>query len=90
MNNNSPLDIFLVIAPLHFRHFFIRAAQSRSKRFYLWRRARRVTQPQPQVYNMIREEPALVKQNGAWKPRRKKDDLAFFTLQMGKTFGFAD
>ena len=29
---------------------------------YLWSRARR---------NMIREELALVKQNGAWKPRRK-------------------
>ena len=41
-------------------------------------------QPQPWVYNMIRKELALVKQNGAWKPRRKKkDDLAFFTLQMG-------
>ena len=35
------------------------------------------------TYNMIREELALVKQNGAWKERRKKDDLAFFTLQMG-------
>ena len=31
--NNSPLDIFFVIVPLHFKHFFIRAAQSRSKRF---------------------------------------------------------
>ena len=37
---------------------------------------------------MIWEELALVKQNGAWKPRRRKDDLAFFTLQMGKTFSF--
>ena len=42
-----------------------------------------VTQPQPRVYNMIGEELALVKQNGAWKPREKKDDLAFFALQMG-------
>ena len=32
--------------------------------------ARRVTQPW--VHNMIREELALVKQNGGWKPRRKK------------------
>ena len=31
---------------------------------------------------MIREELTLVKQNGAWKGE-KKDDLAFFTLQMG-------
>ena len=45
--------------------------------------SRRVTQPQPRVYNMIREELALVNQNGTWKPRRKKDDLAFLTLQMG-------
>ena len=51
---------------------------------YLWSRAHRVTQPQPWVYNMIWKEMALVKQNGAWKPRRKKkDDLAFFILQMG-------
>ena len=39
---------------------------------YLWSRARRAMQRQPRVYNMIREELALVKQNGAWKPRRKK------------------
>ena len=32
--------------------------------------ARRVTQPW--VHNMIREELALVKQNGGWKPRGKK------------------
>ena len=32
--------------------------------------ARRVTQPR--VHNVIREELALVKQNGGWKPRRKK------------------
>ena len=31
---------------------------------------RRVTQPR--VHNMIREELTLVKQNGGWKPRRKK------------------
>ena len=42
------------------------------------------TLPQPRVYNMIREELALVKQNGAWKPRRKKGYLAFFTFQMGE------
>ena len=41
-----------------------------------------------EAYNMIWEELALVKQNGAWKPRRRKDDLAFFTLQIGKTFSF--
>ena len=51
-------------------------------------RTLRVTQPQ--VRNMIREELALVKQNGGWKPRWKKDDLAFFTLQMGENFSFAN
>ena len=51
----------------------------RWSRFYLprghpylcpWNRTRRVTQPR--VRNMIREELALVKQNGGWKPRREK------------------
>ena len=40
------------------------------------------------TYNMIWEELALVKQSGAGKPGRRKDDLAFFTLQIGKTFSF--
>ena len=32
----------------------------------------RVVSKQPRVRNMIREELALVKQNGGWKPRREK------------------
>ena len=55
---------------------------------YLWSRARRVTQPQPRVYNMIREELALVKQNGAWKPRRKKGWSGLFYPPNGLNFQF--
>ena len=42
------------------------------------------------AYNMIREELAVVKQNGAWKPQRKRGWSGLFTLQMGQTFSFAD
>ena len=55
---------------------------------YLWSRARRVTQPQPRVYNMIREELALVKQNGAWKPRRKIGWSGLFYPPNGLNFQF--
>ena len=55
---------------------------------YLWSRARRVTQPQPRVYNMIQEELALVKQNGAWKPRRKKGWSGLFYPPNGLNFQF--
>ena len=55
---------------------------------YLWSRARRVTQPQPRVYNMIREELALVKQNGAWKPQRKKGWSGLFYPPNGLNFQF--
>ena len=53
-----------------------------------WNRMRRVMQSR--VRNIMREELALVRQNGGWKPGRKMDDLAFFTLEMGYTFSFAD
>ena len=52
----------------------------------LWSRARRVKQPR--VYNMIREEPALVKQNGAWKLRRKNGWSGFFYPPNGLNFQF--
>ena len=55
---------------------------------YLWSRARRVTQPQPRVYNMIQEELALVKQNGAWKPRRQKGWSGLFYSPNGLNFQF--
>ena len=67
----------------------------RWSRFYLprghpslWSRARRVTQPQPQVYNMTYEELALVKQNSAWKPRRKKGWSGLFYPSNGLNFQF--
>ena len=40
------------------------------------------------VYNMIREERALVKQNGAWKPRRKRGWSALFYPPNGLNFQF--
>ena len=55
---------------------------------YLWSRARRVRQPKPRVYNMIREELALVKQNGARKPRRKKGWSGLFYPPNGLNFQF--
>ena len=55
---------------------------------YLWGRGRRVTQPQPRFYNMIREELALVKQNGAWKPRRKKGWSGLFYTPNELNFQF--
>ena len=55
---------------------------------YLWSRACHVTQPQPRVYNMIREELALVKQNGAWKPWRKKGWSGLFYPPNGLNFQF--
>ena len=55
---------------------------------YLWSRARRVMQPQPRVYNMIQEELALVKQNGARKPRRKKGWSGLFYPPNGLNFQF--
>ena len=55
---------------------------------YLWSLARRVTQPQPRVYNMIRDELALVKQNGAWKPRRKKGWSGLFYPPNGLNIQF--
>ena len=67
----------------------------RWSRFYLprghpylcpWNRTRRVTQPR--VRNMIREELALVKQNGAWKPRRKKGWSGLFNPPNGLNFQF--
>ena len=54
----------------------------------LWSRVRRVTQPQPWVCNMIQEELALVKQNGAWKPGRKKGWSGLFYPPNGLTFQF--
>ena len=64
---------------------------------YLWSRARRVTQPQPRVYNMIREELARVKQNGAWKPQRKKRSesnfilfLFFYSIRVGPSWSEPD
>ena len=53
---------------------------------YLWSRAGRVTQPQPRVYNMIREELTLVRQNGAWKPRGNKGWSGLFYPPNGLNF----
>ena len=39
-------------------------------------------------YNMVREELALVKQNGAWKPRRKKGWSGLFYPPNGLNFQF--
>ena len=55
---------------------------------YLWSRAHCVMQPQPRVYNMIQEELALVKQNGARKPRRKKGWSGLFYPPNGLNFQF--
>ena len=40
------------------------------------------------VYNMIREELALLKQNGAWKPRRKNGWSGLFYPPNGLNFQF--
>ena len=40
------------------------------------------------IYNIIREELALVKQNGAWKPRRKKGWSGLFYPPNGLNFQF--